>query len=278
MPPMSAGRGAISAAGACRILIMAALPLEVRPFLRLVKAKARRDLGLPAWEFEAGTAVAALSGMGEPAACRAGEILVDRCRPELLVSLGFAGALTPGLAAGDLVLGETFWRYNPDTRELKAAPQPRPPRPLPRLCAALKQAGLTAVTGSLVTTSRIIHKGRQGKPLAGLPRPVLDLETAALAEMAAAQDLAFLSLRAITDGPAEEIPEFLRTAGDQGASVGVGAALRWLAADLRRLSDLLALWRRSRGAAQALARALTVLWPLLLAAGSELESQPAQEG
>ena len=141
----------------------------------------------------------ALSGMGAAAARRAGETLVGRCRPELLVSLGFGGALTPGLAAGDLVLGETFWHYNPDTRELKAGPQPAPPRPLPLLCGALKQAGLTAVTGSLVTTSRIIHKGRQGEPLAGLPRPVLDLETGALAEMAAAQGLAFLSLRAITD-------------------------------------------------------------------------------
>ena len=68
---------------------------------------------------------------------------MSRGRPELLVSLGFGGALTPGLAAGALVLGETFWRYNPDTRKLEAGPQPAPPRPLPRLCGALGQAGLT---------------------------------------------------------------------------------------------------------------------------------------
>ena len=278
MPSTSAGRGAINAAFACRILIMAALPLEVRPFLRQIKAKARRDLGLPAWNWEAGGAVVALTGMGEAAARRAGETLLGRCRPQLLVSLGFGGALTPGLAAGDLVLGESFWLYNPDTRELKAGPHPASPRPLPLLCGALKQAGLPAVTGSLVTTSRIIHKGRQGEPLTGLLRPVLDLETVALAEMAAAQGLAFLSLRAITDAAAEEIPGFLHTAGDQGATVGIRAALRWLAADFRRLEDLLFLWRRSRRAAGKLARALTVLWPLLLAAGGELESQPTQEG
>jgi len=257
---------------------MAALPLEVRPFLRRVKARARRDLGLPAWDWKAGGAVVALSGMGQAAARRAGAILVGRCRPELLVSVGFGGALTPRMAAGDLVLGETFWHYSPDTRELKAGPQPAVPRPLPLLCGALKQAGLPAVTGNLVSTSRIIHKGRQGEPLAGLPRPVLDLETGALAEMAAAQNLTFLSLRAITDTAAEEIPEFLHAAGDPGGSLGVGAAFRWLAADLRRLRDLLFLWRRSRGAARQLARALTILWPLLLAAGRELEGQPAQKG
>ena len=277
MSPTSAGRGGISAA-AGRVLIMAALPLEVRPFLRRVRAKARRDLGLPAWEWAAGAAVAALSGMGRAAARRAGETLLGRCRPEILVSVGFGGALTPGLAAGDLVLGETFWRYNPDTRELQAGPQPVSPRPLPLLCGALQQAGLTAVTGSLVTTSRIIHKGRQGEPLAGLTRPVLDLETAVLAELAADRGLAFLSLRAITDAAGEEIPEFLHTAGDGGATVGIGAALGWLAADWRRLRDLLHLWRRGRGAARKLAAALTVLWPLLRAAGNELESQPTQEG
>jgi adenosylhomocysteine nucleosidase len=278
MPSTSAGRGDGSAACACRILIMAALPLEVRPFLRRVKAAARRDLGLPAWEFEAGSGVAALTGMGEAAARRAGETLWGRCRPQVLVSLGFGGALTPGLAAGDLVLGETFWRYNPDTRELKGGSHPAPPRPLALFCGALAQAGLRAVTGSLVTTTRIIHKGSEGGPLAGLPHAVLDLETGALAEMAAARGQAFLSLRAITDTAGEEIPEFLRTAGDQGAKVGVGAALSWLAGDLRRVQDLWNLWGRSRGAAQALARALMVLWPLLPAAGGEPEGQPAQEG
>jgi len=278
MPSTSAGRGATSAASTGPILIMAALPLEVRPFLRRVKAKARRDLGVPAWDWGAGGAVVALSGMGAAAARRAGEILVGRCRPGLLVSVGFGGALTPGLAAGDLVLGETFWHYRPGTGELQPGPQPAPPRPLPFLCGALKQAGLTAVAGSIVTTSRIIHKGRQGGPLAGLPRPVLDLETGVLAELAAAQDLAFLSLRAITDGPGEEIPEFLHTAGDPGASPGVGAALRWVAADFRRIWDLLFLWRRSRAAARQLAGALTVLCPLLLAARRQPECQPGQEG
>jgi adenosylhomocysteine nucleosidase len=274
----AAGRDAGPGPRAGRILIMAALPSEVRPFLRRVRTRARRDLGLPAWEFEPGPGVVALSGMGAAAARRAGESLVDRCRPDLLVSLGFGGALAPGLAAGNLVLGETFWHYNPDTRELQAGPHPLPPRSLSLLERALKQAGLTAVTGSLVTTTRIIHKGRQGELPAGLPQPVLDLETSALAEVAAAHGLTFLSLRAITDVAGEEIPAFLHNAGIRETTVGVGAALRWLAADFRRLKDLFSLWRRSRLAARTLALALAILWPLLVAAGGELEGQPAQEG
>lgn len=242
---------------------MAALPLEVRPFLRRVSARPRRDLGLPAWDWQGGAAVVALSGMGGAAARRAAESLISRCRPGLLVSLGFGGALVPGLAAGDVVLGETFWHYNPGTRELKAGAQPPVPRPLALLRQALKNAGLNPISASLVTTTRIIHKQNQGEPLIALPQPVLDLETGILAEVAAAQALPFFSLRAITDVAGEEIPEFLRNAGDPGATVGVFTALAWLAQDFRRVQDLLRLWRGSRRAARALSEALAILWPLL---------------
>jgi hypothetical protein len=128
----------------------------------------------------------------------------------------------------------------------------------------LKTAGLTTVSASLVTTTRIIHKKDQGEPLTALPHPVLDLETGVLAEIAAAHNLPFLSLRAITDTAGEEIPEFIRDVRDKDATVGVGAALKWLAQDFRRIQDLLKLWRASRRGAQALSEALMILWPHFL--------------
>jgi nucleoside phosphorylase len=242
---------------------MAALIQEARPFLRHIHARPRKDLGLPAWDWKPEAAVVALSGMGPTAACRAAETLISRCRPQLLVSMGFGGALVSGLAAGDVVLGETFWHYNPDTRELKAGSQPPVPGSMTQLHQALKTAGLTAVSASLVTTTRIIHKKDQGEPLTALPHPVLDLETRVLAELATTHNLPFLSLRAITDTAGEEIPEFIRDAGNKDATVGVREALRWLAQDFRRIQDLLRLWRSSRRAAQALSEALMILVPLL---------------
>ncbi|MHB9073885.1 MAG: phosphorylase family protein [Desulfobaccales bacterium] len=255
--------GGITTSRTCRTLIVAALIQEVQPFLRRVQARPRRDLGLPAWDWEPEAAVVALSGMGPAAARRATETLISLCRPQLLVSMGFGGALVPGLAVGDVVLGETFWHYNPGTRKLTAGARPPAPRPLMQLSQALKTAGLTTVNASLVTTTRIIPKKDQGEPLTALPHPVLDLETGVLAEVAAAHNLPFLSLRAITDTAGEEIPEFLRNAGDKDATVGVGAALKWLAQDFRRTQDLLRLWRSSRRAAQALSEALIILWPHL---------------
>jgi nucleoside phosphorylase len=244
---------------------MAALPLEVRPFLRQVKAKACRDMPLPLWEFPVGEGrgVLALSGMGPGRARLAADRLLAQYRPTLLLCLGFGGALTPGLASGALVLGESFWQFEPESGALLPVAAPAPPRPLPELLDHLRAAGLTACLGSLVSTPYIIHKQRQGGPLRHLPGPVLDLETSAAAGAAAARGLAFLGLRAITDAAGEEIPEFLARAAGREPAPGPPAALAWLAKDPRRLSTLLTLRQRARHAAQHLARALNVLLPLL---------------
>jgi nucleoside phosphorylase len=254
------------AAGPCRILLLAALPLEVRPFLRLSRARRRRGLPWPAWEFALGAVrgLLAVSGMGQNAVREAASRLVAQFRPHLVVSLGFGGALSPELHHGDLVLGEFFGRYDPVTQVLDPlTPAPAPPRPLPELLRPLTAAGLAAFAGRLITTPWIIHKGRQGGGLAGSPLVVLDLESAAVAQVAWSEGLPFLGLRAITDAASEEIPDFLAPVGREPGQVGVLDALGWLAADPRRLVELVRLWRHSRLAANRLAGALMVLLPQL---------------
>jgi adenosylhomocysteine nucleosidase len=255
-------REVLATSRTCKILIMAALPQEVRPFLRRVKARRWPGLGVAAWEWESEAALVALSGMGAAAAHRAGKTLVNRCRPELLVSLGFAGALAPGLATGDVVLGGGFYYYDPDTRELKPGSSPEPAS-WQNLHHALGHAGLNTASASLVTTPRIIRKAKHGAALNGLPHPVVDQETGVLAELATAHDLPFLSLRAITDAAADEIPEFVRHALNQQVSPGIRTALAWLAEDVTRAPDLLRLWQHSRRAARSLSQALMILWPHL---------------
>jgi len=266
----SPGLGVSSdAAGPGRILLLAALPLEVRPFLRRCHARRRRGLPWPAWEFALGAVrgLLAVSGMGQNAVREAASRLVAQFRPHLVVSLGFGGALSPELHHGDLVLGEFFGRYDPVAQVLDPmTPAPAPPRPLPELLRALTAAGLAAFAGRLITTPWIIHKGRQGAGLAGSPLVVLDLESAAVAQVAWAEGLPFLGLRAITDAASEEIPDFLAPAGSvagEPGPVGVLDALGWLAADPRRLVELVRLWRHSRLAADRLAAALMALLPLL---------------
>jgi nucleoside phosphorylase len=249
-----------------RVALLAALPLEVRPFLRRVRARRRGDLDLPAWEFGSGEGrgVLGLSGMGALAAWEAARQLLERCRPANLISLGFGGALVPGLEPGAAVLGQSFWHFHPDRGELQEIPAPAPPRPLSELRDRLLRAGLPVSLGSFVTTPYLIHKRRQGGPISHLACPVLDLESAAAAALADKGGVPFLGLRVITDAAGEEIPDFLAAwAPGRGPGPRVRTALAWLAADPRRLPQLLRLGRRGRAAARRLAEALGVLLPLI---------------
>ena len=274
---MPDGSPDLGATGPCRMLLLAALPWEVRPFLRRSRSRRRRaGVEGPAWELAVGPGwgLLALTGLGAEAARQAASRLVSRFRPRLLLSLGFGGAVSPELSPGDLVLGEYFASYDPVTRLLQPVAPPPPPRPLPELLRALAAAGPSAFAGSIITTPRIIRKSGLGEALARLSRPVLDLETAAVAEVARAECLPFLGLRAITDAAAEEIPEFLARPQPNPGIPGWMDALGWLAGDPRRMADLLHLWRRSRLAAARLAQALQVLLPHLAGAGQVLEGQP----
>lgn len=260
-----------SAAGPCRIIMLAALPEEVRPFLRQSRARRRRGLPWPAWEFAWGQVrgLLVLSGMGVGAAGEAARGLVAQFRPQLLISLGFGGALSPELRPGDLVLGAAYARYEPRTQVLApVTPTPAPPRALPVLLDGLAAAALPASLGTFITTPWIIHKADQGGALLDLSAPVLDLESAAVSEVARSAALPFLGLRAITDTAAEELPDFLVPADSEPGPIKLLDALSWLAADPRRLKDLLHLWRRSRLAASRLAEALMILLPLLETSGN----------
>ena len=80
-----------------------------------------------------GWGLLALSGMGAGAAREAAARLVAQFRPHFLISLGFGGALSPELPPGDLVLGESFCRFDPATRVLDPIPRLAAPRPWPEL-------------------------------------------------------------------------------------------------------------------------------------------------
>ena len=241
--------------------LLAALSQEVQPFLRRVKARRVTEVSLPVWEFplRAGPGVVVLSGVGQDAAARAAAFLIEHYHPQVFISLGFGGAVTPELPHGALVLGETLWQYDPESGALEELQAPPTPVALANLVERLMAAGLPAYLGSLVTTPGIINKARQGRALSHLLHPVLDLETSAAVTSLQAQNIPFLALRAVTDTSEEEIPDFISQAIREGKKPTASTALAWLTADPRRLANLLSLWRHSRLAGKHLAQALEVM-------------------
>lgn len=244
--------------------LIAALARELTPWLR---GEHRRHLPghIPGWRVASapGPVVALVSGMGPVAASRAADTLIGEHRAWGLVSLGFGGALAPGLPAGALVLSQTCWRFDPDSQTLTPQPMDQDPKLVVELLALLEQAGLAAFVGTLISTPVIIAKADHAAHLIHLSHPVLDLESAAVAAVARHRHVPFLGLRAVTDTAGEDIPAFLarhlNAYREPTATQVLGAILR----KPRRLPRLGSLGGRARLASRVLAQALRLILPVL---------------
>jgi adenosylhomocysteine nucleosidase len=136
------------------------------------------------------------AGMGMPNAGWAASVLAADM-PDLIVSAGFGGGVVPGLKVGDVVMAERvlhwtgagfeqvqtrFYGQNPgDSASL-----------LPRSC--------------FITCDGIINKQRLIELLpSGVNLPVVEMESAAVARVAAERGIPFMGLRAISDSWNEEL-------------------------------------------------------------------------
>lgn len=160
--------------------------------------------------------------------------------PSLIVSSGFAGALTGGIPLHALVTAAGLHRLGPDG----AVPVPLPP------------GALRIATGAMpcqIATADTMRLGG-APPLAG-PAAV-DMESVALANTAVSAGVQVEVLRVVTDTPAHPFPPFvsaLATALSAGpASARLAAALRAGAGAARRPVQAVAFARSSLAAARAL--------------------------
>ena len=85
-----------------RIAIVAALEREVAPLIRKWKVRTVEWDGRSYRLFENGDAVLVCAGVGAQAARRATEVVIQEVRPELVLSVGFVGALDPAMKAGEV--------------------------------------------------------------------------------------------------------------------------------------------------------------------------------
>src|ERR1051326_8218462 len=85
------------------IAIVAALEREIAP---LVQGWDRRKLRSGTHVFTAPSIVAVAAGIGSNAARIIAKALLEEVWPSLLISVGLAGAISPSLKVGDLVLPE----------------------------------------------------------------------------------------------------------------------------------------------------------------------------
>lgn len=248
-----------------KICVITAMPVEFNIVARCVAPDMTINAARPGTlrgRTSGHDAMVIQSGMGFDNAARATEKAVREERPDLLISTGFCGGITPDLQAGDIVVA----------REIVVADEGS----LTEIQVQFSDAGRTVVAhetaagrrtvgGTFVSTRAITSK----RHLAGLlshRHPVLavEMESGAIATVAAENNIPLLALRAVSDCADEELAFSL----DEFCDPALYRILprRVLLTILRKphiIPQLMRLSRSSGRAAKSLEGLLSRLFPLL---------------
>ena len=233
-----------------KIAIITAMPEESRAILKSAKGveKSRHGERRTFHCRIAGHDVTLVeAGMGMLNAGWAATVLAAE-QPDLLLSAGFGGGVLPGLGVGDVVMaegvshwiGSGFERVETTFYGQAAGPNPDlPPR------------------GEFITSDTILNKQHLLAILPhGINRPVLEMESAAVARVAAEHGIPFAGIRAISDPWDEELEFSVDDFCDDARQIRPFKVLATILRRPRIIPQLIRLGWNSRAAARGLGMAM----------------------
>jgi adenosylhomocysteine nucleosidase len=195
----------------------------------------------------------AVSGIGRAAAAAAARRLV-LAGATALASFGMAGGLDPTLICGTVLLPEEVAAF--DGVDAGAAASETSPQWRQRLRAALPAACI-ASGGKLVSAQRPIgHPDAKARAWRDTRAAGVDMESAAIAEVAAQAGLPFIAVRVIVDTASDELPPAV-IAASGGGQLRIGRLIGGILqapADVGALIRLSARYRIASRVLAALAR------------------------
>jgi adenosylhomocysteine nucleosidase len=171
------------------VAVVAAMRVELAPLLG--KLKARQVNGVALFDLE--RAVIAVGGIGERCARRAAEVVIDDAQPTLLLSAGIAGAISPKLKVGDVgrirevVDVATGRRYPTNSGEWV-----------------------------LATSQDVSDSAEKRELLTKYDADVVDMEGAAVAQVAKERGLEFGAVKSISDEAGFQMPPLMRFIDQNG--------------------------------------------------------------
>jgi len=174
------------------IAITFALPAESSDFIRLLEKpnlNSREGVETVRGRLHGKSVAVIHTGVGKKTCRERMEVLLRRERFQYLISAGFAGALEKDLHVGHLLVAENF-----SSPQLLSSPQ-------------LDLARDGTFLGKLLTVPRMIESSAEREDLnTKTGAAAVDMETEFIADLCAKHELPMLSLRAISDTPAEPFP------------------------------------------------------------------------
>lgn len=196
------------------------------------------------------------AGIGRERALRAVRYLAQEWRPDVVLSVGFAGAVRPGLKAGDVVLCDRLFavdgpqeQWQPEKARCHAV-QGRPLRVNDGNGRGYASCGcLTAP--ELVASSSLKHKIGESFPVA-----VVDMEGYWVSQAAMDLGIAHMVARCVLDTADQSLPAFVGQVVSSNGRRGWWDVARYVLARPADVPALVHLGTQARTARAALARFL----------------------
>lgn len=243
-----------------RLTILGALPRELSHIINNLGAAKSPE----AWDFpvylstmDSSEITIVQTGMGIVRSKAALKVVLERSKPDCIVSVGFAGALYHGSSPGDLVLVSRFFLLPAGGEESAnftfMQSEVKLNRPLPDPLVE-RLSGMSRIRqGSIITLKQPMKKTVLAEQIPkGLHFPVCDMETFGLAELSRERDVPFLAVRSVSDILDEEVPPELIGVVDEMGEPKLGRLFHAVTTNPALVTDVLRLRRNSETAARNL--------------------------
>ncbi|MFD1394600.1 5'-methylthioadenosine/adenosylhomocysteine nucleosidase [Kroppenstedtia eburnea] len=194
------------------IAIISAMPEEVEPLRQQLGIGEPEQVGgleLSMTEWNGLQVITAVSGIGKAQAGACMQYLITRHHPTEVVNIGAAGALSDQLRIGDLVLVEESIYHDVDCTGVGQPPHTFPgvPRVIPSDPALVRtlshvaaNLGIPCHSGRVATGDAFVSDKEQRLSIRRETEAVLvEMETAAFAQIAHLNGVPFVSVRSVSD-------------------------------------------------------------------------------
>ena len=176
-----------------RLAVVAALQREVRPLVKHWQVREREHAGREFRFYETSEAVLVCGGIGPDAARRAAEAVIVLYSPDLLYSVGYAGALDPTLKVANLLMPAQVINGSDGSRVQVSKGQ-----------------------GILLSQSAVASVAQKSRLRESYGAQAIDMEASAVARAAEARGVGFRAIKVISDEFNFELPSLDRFVDREG--------------------------------------------------------------
>ena len=201
------------------IAILGAVSEEIAGIKREINISDRVRLDKSeAWfgKYQGRNIVLVRTGVGRKRAQNATKQVIDKFNPEVVISMGYAGALTEGLNVGDMFVASTILSPESDSTSFEMDD----PKNLKWLELAKKTPppeNVKLKIGRLITVDMVVHTPKSKKELGiRFGAEAVEMETLEIALLARVNQIAFISIRGISDAVNHELIDCSSFLGSDG--------------------------------------------------------------